>query len=181
MWNSPRRNGKCTRITGRPAPVGLSTLTLPGRECNPPPPKRPALAQNCRPGVLRLAAASVKPVLSNAALRGDVLPTTGRAVHRCFSPLSLPLCGYPVSGNDVIRTPCHYTSRATNATNDIIVIITDGCTPEGDDTSNGIGKRKTYRYLNGLLSPPPIPRSTFHFPFDSLPRNDITYTYWPII
>jgi len=31
-------------------PIGLSTLTLPGRECNPPPPKRPALAQNCRPG-----------------------------------------------------------------------------------------------------------------------------------
>lgn len=31
-------------------PIGLSTLTLPVRECNPPPPKRPALAQNCRPG-----------------------------------------------------------------------------------------------------------------------------------
>lgn len=55
-WNLPDRNGKCTRPTG-PAPIRLSTLTLPRRECNPPP-KRPALAQNGRPGGL----AAVKPV-----------------------------------------------------------------------------------------------------------------------
>jgi len=56
-WNLPDWNGKCMRPTG-PAPIRLSTLTLPWRECNPPP-KRPALAQNGRPGGL----AAVKPVL----------------------------------------------------------------------------------------------------------------------
>lgn len=65
-WNLPDWNGKCTRPTG-PAPIRLSTLTLPGRECNPPP-KRPALAQNGRPGGL----AAVKPVRTTFCRRSIV-------------------------------------------------------------------------------------------------------------